>query len=298
MIADPALSCRLDGCTNLEVVYEGVVRDGLPGSTTNESFKVLRCPATQVAYLHPFAVLNYESDEYRQKYNATGEVEAYYRVHDAIQVANLRMIEGLSVRDKTVADYGCGAGAFLDLMRGTAARTLGVEPYETFRANLRRRGHGAFAHGSDLLASEYAGRVDVAVCFHVIEHTNDPRAFLREIHAALLPGGVACVATPNADDFLLELAGEPYRQFFYRTAHLWYFSGASLAQLASEAGFRVRRIGYVQEYDLANAMLWLREGMPRGNGKIPWIDAAVDAAWRAQLEAKGLASTVYVILER
>ena len=116
--------------------------------------------------------------------------------------------------------------------------------------------------------------------------------------AALLPGGVACVATPNADDFLLELAGEPYRQFFYRTAHLWYFSGASLAQLASEARFRVRRIGYVQEYDLANAMLWLREGMPRGNGKIPWIDAAVDAAWRAQLEAKGLASTVYVILER
>lgn len=295
---DAGRLCRCDGCGRLEAVYEGPIRAGLPGTLTKERYQVLRCPTLDVSYLHPFPSIDYESEEYRQRYNASGEVETYFRLHDDLQRANLRMLDGIPLRSKVIADFGCGAGAFLDLVRGTARQTIGVEPYEVFRSSLRERGHLGYAYGTDLSASENAGRVDVAVSFQVIEHVRDPRAFLHDMYRCLAPGGVACVATPNAADFLLELGGAAYQRFWYRTAHLWYFSPNAMTTLAQDVGFQVRRVGFMQNYDLGNALLWMREGAPRGNGRVPWIDETMNVVWKSQLEAKGLADWLYVILDK
>jgi 2-polyprenyl-3-methyl-5-hydroxy-6-metoxy-1,4-benzoquinol methylase len=282
-----------------EIIYRGRIRAGRPGVETAAPVTVRRCREYDIAFLDADAPrVDYESGEYRETYDGSGEVDSFFRLHDDLARGYLRLLDGVRLRGRVVADFGCGAGSFLDLVAGIAARTIGVEPHDRFRDQLRERGHRSYGYGADLLETEGEGCVDVAVGFHVIEHVEDPRAFLREMCKCLRPGGVACVATPNLHDIMLRLGGEPYRKFFYRTAHRWYFSGRGLARLATEAGFEEVRIGYRQEYDLGNAFSWIREAKPCGNGTVPYLDPWLESAWTVSLEASGTANVVHMLATR
>jgi SAM-dependent methyltransferase len=282
-----------------EILYRGRIRAGAAGALTADEHIVRRCREYDVAFLEAGApAVDYESDAYREAYDGSAEVAEFHRLHAEQARRHLRLVEGLRLDGSVIADFGCGAGTWLELVRGVAAETIGIEPHARFRAELARAGHRAYAYAGDLLRDGGAGSVDLAVAFHVVEHVADPRAFLREMRDCLRPGGAACLATPNLHDFLLELVGEPYRRHYFRTAHRWYFSGGGLARLAGEAGFGRARIGYLQEYDLGNAFAWLRESRPRGNGTLPELGAALESAWTARLEAAGRANVVYLVAER
>jgi len=63
---------------------------------------------------------------------------------------------------------------------------------------------------------------DAVVSFQVIEHIRDDRAFLKEIHRVLRPGGVALITTPNR---AMSLSRNPW--------HIREYIPAELARLAS-----------------------------------------------------------------
>ncbi len=80
------------------------------------------------------------------------------------------------------------------------------------------------------------GRFDCVYCSEVIEHTADPRAFVRSIARVMAPGGLLYLTTPHIRE---------YRKRSYRgmgaPGHKMYFTGANLERLLREAGFaRVR----------------------------------------------------------
>src|SRR3954471_9551442 len=84
-----------------------------------------------------------------------------------------------------ILDYGCGAGLFVDWLRG--------------------HGHPDAA-GYDAFAPAYAdprvlepAAYDAVVSYDVIEHDDDPRRFLGDLAALVRPGGVLAIGTPNAD---------------------------------------------------------------------------------------------------
>jgi SAM-dependent methyltransferase len=279
-----------------ELLFRAPIRAGQPGVTTSESVEVRRCTEYDVAFLGAKApTVDYESDEYRSAYDGSAEVETYVALHDDSLRRYLRLLDGVPLGGRVIADFGCGPGSFLNLVREVAALTIGIEPHRRFREAAAARGHRVYAYGADFLRDSGEATVDVAVGLHVIEHVESPRDYLAEICRSLRPGGTVLVVTPNLHDFLLELVGEPYRRFFFRTAHRWYFSGAGLARLAGEAGLDEVRTGYLQEYDLGNAFSWLRDGEPRGNGTMPALGAALERAWTANLEDAGTANVVYVL---
>ena len=282
-----------------EVLYRGKIRAGKPGVNTKEEFTIRRCTEYDVAFLDAGApMVDYESDEYRETYDGSGSIENFYDLHDEIARADLRLLDGIPLRDRVVGDFGSGGGSFLDLVHGLAKTTVAIEPHRRFREALIARGHRAYGYAAEFLASGGEQSLDIATAFQVVEHVNEPELFLKEIYRSLKPGGVACIATPNLHDIMLRLGGDPYRQFFFRTAHRWYFSGPGLARLAEEAGFHVRKLGYWQEYDLGNAFSWLREGRPCGNGSIPYLDPQVTNTWRTNLEVSGTANVTYILAER
>ena len=224
--------------------------------------------------------------------------ETFFALHDELARRYLGLLDGIPLRGRFIADFGCGAGSFLDLVRGIANTTIGIEPHQRFLHELELHGHRAYAYAAEFLQRGGEQSVDIAASFHAIEHVDDPRAFLLEIYRCVRPGGLLCVATPNLHDIMLRLGGEAYRRFFFRTSHRWYFSGPGLARLVNEAGFNVRRLGYLQEYDLGNAFSWLREGRPCGNGSVPYLNEQLESAWIASLEASGMANVTYVIADR
>ena len=220
-----------------EIIYEGSVRSGLFGNKTSGDFKVISCSNCGLKRLYPFADIHYESSDYREAYNGSSDSDHYIQMHDQEQNPRLANIGIESFRNKIVLDYGCGGGSFLDAVKGVSKKTIGIEPFEGFHSSLSSRGHEVYAKVEDVL-SRYIGEIDVVISFGVIEHTDHPIDYLKNIFTLLKIGGVIFLETDNHDDFLMSANIEEFKEFFYRTVHNWYFDKYSLSQVFSTAGLK------------------------------------------------------------
>lgn len=299
MTPEQAKVCKLCGAQSLTLSYEGPIRAGSYGKQSERAFRVLRCAGCTVEFLDPFPEVRYESGDYRTDYNDSTLISDYFAAHDRLQTKYLNFLaDRADFRGRVVGDFGCGGGSFLDLVRVQAKQTVAIEPFEGYHSSLRERGHRVYGSGAEYLADGSRAPLDLAVSFHVIEHVTDPVRFLKEMAAALVPGGVAFVLTPNSEDILTSLAGEAYRRFNYRTAHLWYFNQRSLAWLASRCGFASAEFLYQHFYDLSNAFCWARDGQPTGLKHITIFDESLDAAWREFLERTQRSDAVWMKLRK
>lgn len=277
-------------------IYHGPIRAGRFGEMTTQPFTVWQLPESELAFLDPFPTPDYTQSGYRESVNGSADVAEYFQLHDAVQPAYLNLVQGLLRRDLVIADCGCGGGSLLDLLRGWARTTIAIEPFGGYHPSLRERGHHVFGSMQEASAAGLSGAVDLALSFHVIEHTEDPVSYLRDIWALLRPGGRAFILTPNLEDILLKLHRDAFAPFFFRVVHNFYFNRTSLRWAAAQAGFEVRRDVQYHDFNLANAMFWMREQRPRGNARLPGLGEGIDAAWRSYLEGTGQANNVGVEL--
>jgi 2-polyprenyl-3-methyl-5-hydroxy-6-metoxy-1,4-benzoquinol methylase len=129
---------------------------------------------------------------------------------------------------RSALDYGCGVGAFLDVLAEEGWRTAGVEPGETARAIAGER-HAVL----DELPA--APAFSFAVAYHVLEHLRRPLDEVSRIAAALEPSGHLLVAVPDAGGL-----GSHHRfTHVFKFPHMFMFTRASLAALLALAGFEV-----------------------------------------------------------
>lgn len=89
-----------------------------------------------------------------------------------------------------VLDFGCGIGAWLDVLQEDGWETFGVEPGP--------RGAAITAMRHTVLDQVPADeRFHLVVANHVFEHLRDPLAVLRELVASLVPGGQVFISVPD-----------------------------------------------------------------------------------------------------
>jgi SAM-dependent methyltransferase len=81
---------------------------------------------------------------------------------------------------------------------------------------------------------EFHASMDSAVCLNVLEHTGDDAAGLRNLYAALRPGGRAIVLVPQG--------AKNFGSLDVALGHVRRYSRAELENKMSAAGFRVERI--------------------------------------------------------
>jgi 2-polyprenyl-3-methyl-5-hydroxy-6-metoxy-1,4-benzoquinol methylase len=93
-----------------------------------------------------------------------------------------------------ILDYGCGAGLFLEFLRTHGYPN--VSGYDAFVPNFQ---------SSSTLETTY----DAVVSYDVIEHDNDPRAFIARLGALVRAGGLLVIGTPNADRIPVARKGDP-----------------------------------------------------------------------------------------
>ena len=82
-------------------------------------------------------------------------------------------------------------------------KDLGFSPTGTdlIEGNFQLRGEVPFSalNLNDPLPSEMIGKFDCVTALEMIEHLENPRQLLRQCFAALRPGGVLIVSTPNIE---------------------------------------------------------------------------------------------------
>ena len=107
------------------------------------------------------------------------------------------------VAGKTIVDFGCGPGRFLDVVRRKGGRAVGIDLSAAVDAARRNFADdaGVLVVQGDLVRPPFRREsFDGGFTIGVLHHTPDPHAGLSAMAAALRPGGwAACCVYPRGD---------------------------------------------------------------------------------------------------
>ena len=156
----------------------------------------------------------------------------------------------------TVVDHGAGTGALTNAMLEAGARRIvAIEPDDRLYPVLAARFAGSpiitTFHGtlSDWRASPSFVAPDILGSSNVLEHIEDDRGCLREMHEALVPGGRLGLYLPARQEL--------YGSLDDAVGHYRRYGRSELATKVREAGFR---LGICQYRNVAGILPWLWTG--------------------------------------
>jgi SAM-dependent methyltransferase len=134
--------------------------------------------------------------------------QSIYRYQDPRIVLPVAVCDVLALTGaETVADIGCGNGAYLAELgrRGHRGRVLGVDLSTGMLAASRERAPAAALIAGDAMGLPVrAGTADVVLAMHMLYHVPDVTATLGELRRVTRPGGRVVILL-NCDDHLQEL---------------------------------------------------------------------------------------------
>lgn len=134
-----------------------------------------------------------------------------------------------------VVDFGCGSGLFTrklaELLPGS--NVIGTDFHPTAPAEL-----GKDHYVPPQLTANLAGRADLVLALHVLEHDDDSAALLARIVRFAKPGGLVVIEVPNVDCFWTSVFGR-YWDAWYLPYHRVHFSRASLCSLIRQSGLTI-----------------------------------------------------------
>jgi len=287
--------CKLCQSDRLTKTYEGPIRSGGANSELEEGYRIFRCEACEVEFLDPFPVQHedyYESDAYwHNRLPEKEEARLISRFADE-QTFWFEAIGYAAFAGKQVVDVGCGAGMFLDLVRGVAGETVGVDASPLWEKRLKERGHRYVQQLDQLKGAD----LELGVSFDTLEHVPEPIDFLKEVRKVLRKGAALYIGVPNQADFLKKLVAD-YLPFFYHKSHLFYFSAASLTYALEQAGFAVQSVRSLHKYDLMNMIIWAHDRRGAGKPGSAVFDQTTEKSFRLNLERQGIGSHLLAVAE-
>lgn len=148
----------------------------------------------------------------------------------------------LLVTDSPILDIGCGEGRLLEGMRDWISKTgIDIDAKRIERA--KERCPTITFHACDFSEWETDVRYKTIISTDVIEHVDNPMAFLKRCHELLKKRGKLILTTPNALA-LHKLVGEHVGYPLFgltdddrRKGHKHVFSSSILETLMRQAGF-------------------------------------------------------------
>ena len=161
-----------------------------------------------------------------------------------------------NMRGMRILDVGCATGQFVQYAASFGADAYGIDVSRQLIDAARAKGLNCQLKN----LSDIDGSFDLIAMNHVIEHVDDPHAYLAWVHGLLAADGFFLLETP-CTGAVSESFGENWR-FFMPTEHIHLFSQESLFRILARSGFQPRS--------------WVRFGSGYTAGMIP--DAQKKAA--------------------
>lgn len=172
---------------------------------------------------------------------------------ELVQYRKVRELLRWAPESATIVDVGCGAGATLRLVRKFAPgrRLIGWDFPGPHLDQLRDAGFETIA--APIVAENVPCQVDVFVMNQVIEHVTEPDALLSALHAALRPGGLVFIETPDTEGLDAKWFRTGLWGGYHIPRHMVLFDRAGLRSLLEKSGFRV-----VASASLPSPAFWIQ----------------------------------------
>ena len=282
--------CFLCGSNKFHIIHKGV-RD-------NPSLDVLKCDACGLVRLSEIVTDDTYYVNALMRENDTEEdlsqIRTTARPDDYRRYLFLRRL----IENKTLLDFGCGAGGVLQYAQNEAKKVYGVELETTMYKELNKEGIRCFQTLEEAY-SEIKGKIDVVTLFHVLEHLKDPIKILKGLKEVLSENGKIVIEVPNANDALLAVyENKCFSDFTYWESHLYLYDNITLKMLMDKAGLKVKFLTQIQRYPLSNTLYWLAKGKPGGHKIWSMLSNEIlDREYENQLVKLGIADTLMAVVE-
>src|SRR5262249_10059589 len=212
-------SARLDGplveCRNCGFRYVGKRRRSLAFGTQSPDEVAARVSRANTEFRH----LRLEEEHRLALLNAEWRLELIRKIKPSGKLLEI----------------GCGRGDFLRVAM-KVFEVCGVEPNSGLA---EISGKIAPVHQNVIERTPWSG-FDTIASFHVIEHVDSPRAFIRAAAERLKPGGLIVLETPNIDSLPYKLLKARWRQFI--PEHYFFFDRKTISRLLADCGLRTEDI--------------------------------------------------------
>jgi len=204
-----------------------------------EGFSFVRCKRCGLVQRNPQPL----KEEIITRYKHTfGKDYLSYELENEEAFLNLQLLAlkdvkfNFDAKGKSVIDIGCATGTLLSHLREYGWFVTGVEisPCADYARNERK------LDVRDIPLEENnfpSGSFDVVLASHLIEHLNDPKAFLIETKRILKNNGYIYITTPNISGFQAFLYGSAWRSAIFD--HLFLFSKHTLSKMLIDTGFKI-----------------------------------------------------------
>jgi SAM-dependent methyltransferase len=199
--------------------------------TRSITLDVAQCPACGLVQS-----LSMPVEGHRRAISAAG-VSGPMRHHRLAQAK--RLAEARGKGGGRIALVGCGNGYELPILEDAGFQPVGIEssgPPASY--NGRWLIHDGYPEGGAALPG---APYDAFACYNFLEHTDDPRGFLRAIAASLKPDMCGVVEVPN-----FERQRSEGRAADYIADHLSYFDARTFRAMLLISGFEVLSLSEVR----------------------------------------------------
>ncbi|MGD2118688.1 MAG: class I SAM-dependent methyltransferase [Chromatiales bacterium] len=248
-------------CANEDVsLIRDIINDG---NKTN----VLHCSDCDLDFLETWDDVEYVKSLYDgDKYVFTHNVAADCPVglkYDEYEKRYQWMKPYLG-NQSSLLEIGCGDGKFLRMVRDDVAVAEGLELSPPQVARLRSEGFTCY----DVMIDEMEAprQYDIVCMFAVLEHVPLVRNFLDRLKNYLHPDSHVFIEVPNLNNPLVSGVDIPeFRNFYYRSIHLYYFTPTSLGKLLGQEGFAFN-LHTSQQASITNHFHWMHKHQGQANG--------------------------------
>ena len=254
----------------------GVTNEILASELRRGDGQVFYCVACDHGFLSENPVRDskaYYDGEYRQEYSHNADAAAtnageLFEIYSKFQSERLRIINPELTPSSKVLEVGASAGQFLAHIKDRVQAVHAIE-LDSSCCKFVNQIIGVECEAEFLEKSRFANnQYDIICAFQVMEHTEDPVAFLKTLKKVAGSKGNIYIEVPNLRDPLLSVWAPPfYRKFFYHSAHLHYFTENSIRKVAEKTGYSASdiEIVFIQDYNLLNHIHWIMNDCPQAN---------------------------------
>jgi 2-polyprenyl-3-methyl-5-hydroxy-6-metoxy-1,4-benzoquinol methylase len=202
-------------------------------------------PTTKLVFQSELPTVD-EMEAYVQEQYQEGVYHEYSSARDLKYETGRRRLNAITtygVNGTRYLDVGCATGVFMEAAQDTGFDVTGIEiSEEASKMASDAVSDKIILADVNELVSETAARYDLITAYDILEHVQDPRAFLEDLSSALAPGGVLAIATPATDHFLRILMGSSW-PMLQPMQHTFLFSKSGLRELLADIGFEEINVG-------------------------------------------------------
>lgn len=183
----------------------------------------------------------YESDNYISHSNSSKSIfDKVYHISRHLALKwKLSIINTNSTTStkKTILDYGCGTGEFLNACAANGFEIAGVEPSAAARKQATSKTKIEITDDLKKIESSF----DVITLWHVLEHVEDLNEKISQLKSMLSKSGTMFIAVPNHQS----TDAKHYRELWAGydvPRHLWHFNERSMTTLLQNHGLTLHKI--------------------------------------------------------